>query len=111
METLHKNKTNIKLEALEIDGIMKTDPDEILKEVESYFQKMDETKPNSYLNKKNVMTKPKFNSNFEKYITFEEVERAIQNLKNEKSGGRENIPNDFFLKRWEKSYRSIKKII
>ena len=49
---------------------------------------MGETKPNSYHNKKNVMTKPEFNSN------FGEVERAIQNLKNGKSGGRENIPNE-----------------
>ena len=74
--TLHMNKTNKKVEALEIDGIIKTDPNEILKEVESDFQKLGEKKPNRYTNKKNEMTEPKFNSTFKKAITVEEVERA-----------------------------------
>ena len=96
--TLHMNKTNIKVEALEIDGIIKTDPNEIIKEVETYFQKLGEKKPNRYTNKKNEMTEPKCNSTFEKAITVEEVERAIRKLKNGKSGGRENIPNEFIKK-------------
>ena len=107
---LHTNKTNIKVEALEIDGIMKTDPNEILKEVEIYFQKLGEEKPKRYTNKKNGKTEPKLNSTFEKAITVEEVERAIRKLKNGKSGGRENIPNKFIKKGGKNLVEALRKV-
>ena len=108
--TLHTKKTNIKVEALEMNGIMKTDPNEILKEVKIYFQKLGEEKPHRYTNKKNGKTEPKFNSTFEKAITVEEVERAIKKLKNGKSGGRENITNEFIKKGGKNLVEALRKV-